>query len=471
MFAMSEKIRARIGGEEIREPAPFDGVLPSANEILGVSDLLDPTTYRRLREGGYVQMRGRREAELDDALRIAGRLAPETAGQIRVDLIAPALVNDLGQVNADSEQVGAVLRAIGDHTTNLPESQQLHRGYFGLPSPVAQAAVSALIGRPEYIPEMLSSFDGERTLSVDDETARAVAERVRNASSAEEVLARIAVARAEYSTVDYKGHLGDPCNSTDARTFRYAALTEQLVDPAYYESAMYQKVFPRFEDWQDVYNNIRHMLVGFDGPAGNDHMFVYANKPDRPNSVASALGDYSQCRSGNYLFHDLAIMAARAKNSVEAGDAWVAQAPFETVLDYAVANYLGGMMVDKERLHETHHVGVTDGVAFLMGNTAFNFPLKKIDRIIPARILSKGGGEQRLYGPDDYLAELVDMAMKIDEVHEISGRNTLLEGNMLERLYAQARIWRPEAEPRLRQIALEAQADGVKPLHISYERF
>jgi hypothetical protein len=61
--------------------------------------------------------------------------------------------------------------------------------------------------------------------------------------------------------------------------------------------------------------------------------------------------------------------------------------------------------------------------------------------------------------------------MKIDEVHKISGRSELLQETMLERLYTQAQIWRPEAEPRLRQIALEAQADGIKPLHISYERF
>ncbi|HSX06622.1 MAG TPA: hypothetical protein VLG92_02795 [Candidatus Saccharimonadia bacterium] len=465
------QIIPKIGREEIRDSPPFEGELALERDILGESDILDPTTYRQLPEDNYVEMRGQRDDDEDRAARVAMAIAPGVLGQIRTDLIAPFLVMNLEESRGSAQQQGAVLQAIGDRTRQLSESQVLHRGYFSLPATVSRAVIEYMFDRPGDIPGLFSSFDGKRPLSVDEETATAISQQIAGAATIEEVVNRIVIAQAAHMVGDAGGTLEDACSSTDARTFRYSARTGQVVDPSYYESDMYGLTAFPFEDPQDVYNNIRHMVVGFPGPTGNDHMYLYANSPDKPNALASAKGDYSLCRSGNYVFHDLATIAARAENSVKAGDTWIAQAPFEVVLDYAAFSYLGGMMVDTERLHETSHVGVTDGILFSMDDVSFRFPLKKVDRIIPARVLRKGSEEPRLYGTEDYLAELVDIAMEVDKIHEISGRSKYLSQGMIDRLYAHAQVLRPEAEPILRRIVQKAQVGNIKPLHISYALF
>ena len=459
-------INHQSGYEERRSSPYYEGRLPFASILRGSSSVFDETTYADLPEFS-ITLDDRREKLRAQALQTASQLGANAQDLIATDLLSPEIIAAL-PADVEPPYGKGLIKALGGACRTIGESQAVHRGFYALGPKVSRTIMRLFYATPSQVPQIFRD-SGEQTWPARDD---AYLDYVAGSPDISGMWQRLAGAgQASQDAQESQKNQLIPRDAIDALAFRHAALTGRIVDPVYYAHKVYDHT-PRLASPQECYGMLRNMLAGFWGSSGNDHMFLYANDYSRPNSVAGAKGDFSVCRPGNYIYNDLEILQHHAQKAVAAGDTWIADMPFELVLDYAVANFFHGLQLDFGRLIQREGTSQTSfngrAVSGYFQSQEVGFPLRPVDRVIPQRQLKKDDGEQRLYGPQDYLNELADIALKLDEIMAISGRDQYLRYSRLDYLVDCAQIKQPQAAQYIQMVGKVAQSEDLKPLTIAY---
>jgi hypothetical protein len=185
-----------------------------------------------------------------------------------------------------------------------------------------------------------------------------------------------------------------------------------LVDPAY---ALLQRV--PFKDRPDTQKFVTHTAAGFYW-TGSDHTFLYRNRGEIAKAAARGMDDYSVVRPGNYLYHDLVLVENKRGED---------EFPASLIVDYCLAHYFQGLyaVAEPDELPPEQHAGTLTYTYDDNERVGIHLRRPPNHAVIPFRALRKSETSSTFYeyGTEAYLAELVDIAGKIDQIDYQQGKN------------------------------------------------
>jgi hypothetical protein len=190
-----------------------------------------------------------------------------------------------------------------------------------------------------------------------------------------------------------------------------------IIDPTYLldpEYALVSDAKP-FTDGDHAKRFATHVASGFYW-IGNDHTYLGRNRGEVAKAAARGMDDFAVSRPGNYLYHDLELVHRRKTEE---------EFPTGLIMEYVLQNYLNGLdAVPNKDLQAGKDAG-SIMYTFKDGERV-RLELQQYDNfVIPFRALRKSEGDTTFYeyGTDEYVAELVDIAGKIDQIDRDQGLN------------------------------------------------
>ncbi len=222
---------------------------------------------------------------------------------------------------------------------------------------------------------------------------------------------------ADLPEAKMRGRLQQVFDAADGAVMRAHSREAVVIDPTYLLDPTYGLLEQvPFTDRPHTQRFVAHTMAGFYW-TGSDHTFLYRNRGEVAKAAARGMDDYGVVRPGNYLYHDLVLVENKRGQE---------EFPVELLLNYAFVHYFHGLdaVAEPGILQPEQHAG-TLTYTYDDGERIGVHLRRPEQMVIPFRALRKTEVSDKFYeyGSEAYLAELIDIAGKVDQIDMQQGRN------------------------------------------------